>query len=403
MKISHILSHVASEHAGVPIATRKMAQAILRLGVDVSFWTTGDGADNMEVLQEGIPSQIYPRAWPYGWRYSPQFAGALGRAAGKIDLLHIHEVWSYPQLAAAWVGARTRTPYLWAPRASLEPWRMKYKGWKKKAYFSLCGSQMMKHAACMHAVAPREVEGFRLLGYRGPVAVVPNGVSAEEFRVLPDPALAEAAWPQLVGRRVVLSLSRLSREKGLDQLLPAWAALVQRETHSDGLLVLAGPDDRGYHQVMVDMIASLGLQNHVLLTGMVQGEQKLALIARADIYVLPSYSEGFSNSLLENLAAGKPSLITPGCNFPEAVAAGAAVCVDPACGPIAEALQLLLDLPDGELHAMGQKGRELVLNNYTWEVAARRLVTVYRAILGGGVIPEFPEPVAVDAAGRAVA
>ena len=279
---------------------------------------------------------------------------------------------------------------------------MRYKGFKKKVYLSLIGKRLLDNAACMHAVAPAEIDGFRELGYEGKVFVVHNGIVPEEFTNLSEMNVAEERWPELRGRRVVLFLSRLSPEKGLDQLLPAWVDITSKASYSDALLVLAGPDDRGYRAVLEQLIVDKGLGSHVLLTGMVNGREKLALMARADIYTLPSYSEGFSNSVLENMAAGTPVLITPGCNFPEVVSANAGLCVEPRKEDIAEALRELLEMSGEQLCGMGARGRRLVLENFTWEIAARKLITVYDSILKGKEIPLHPQPVLLDPSGRAL-
>ena len=123
------------------------------------------------------------------------------------------------------------------------------------------------------------------------------------------------------------------------------------------MLILAGPDDRGYSQTVRAEITRLGLHRNVLLTGMVSGREKMAIISRADLYVLPSYSEGFSNSLLENLAAGKPALITDGCHFPEAAEAGAALCVHTKTDELYEGLMMLLAENPDKLKAMGDRGK----------------------------------------------
>ncbi len=392
MKIGHVLSHVSNLYAGVPIATRKMGLTQKTLGIDIEFWTTGDENDRRVLVDSDIPAHVFNRSWPSGWRYAPDFADSLRQSVANIDLLHIHEVWQYPQIASSRIARQNKIPYIWAPRASLEPWRMKHKGWKKRAYFRAFGKGIMKYASCMHAVSGGEVDGFRQLGFRGPIAVVPNGISPDEFSKLPEGHIAEGIWPELINRKVVLFLSRLSPEKGLDQLLPAWADIVRNNRSSDLLLVLAGPDDRGYRKVLDEIIFSYNLQQHIFFTGMVSDDTKLALISRSNIYVLPSYSEGFSNSLLENLAAGVPALITPGCNFPEAVHGGAAICVEPYRDSIAEGLTTLINMPVCDLLEMGKKGRELVLGSYTWDVAARRLVTVYRSILNNNEIPLYPDP-----------
>ena len=401
MRIAHVLSHVTAVHAGVPIATRKLGRALVRLGVDVSFWTTGDPEEAAALEDAGIDPHVFRREWPQGWRYSPKLTRELDLQIKDIDIVHIHEVWDFPQLTAARMAIKHKTPYIWAPRASLEPWRIRYKGWKKRLYLWLFGNNILHHAACMHAVSAAETEGFRQLGFRGSSVVVNNGIDPGEFALLPGTAAAEQLWPGIMNKRVVLFLSRISPEKGIDQLILAWEALSKNDRYAETLLVLAGPDDRGYKRQVEDTLKMLGVSDRVLLTGMVSGKDKLALISRADIYVLPSYSEGFSNSILENLAAAKPVLITPGCNFPEVVAAGAGLCVEPSCDQLIGGLEHLLNMSDDELEAMGQRGRRMILDNYTWETAARKLITVYQAIIKGEEIPEHPVPVPVGLDGKA--
>ncbi len=399
MNAAHILSHLSTIYAGVPIATKHMVSALSKLGLKVSLWATGNTDENGTSL-DGCPVHLFDTKPPVGWRRSPELADALKEAARESDIFHIHEVWNYPQLMATRRARKAGIPYVLAPRASLEPWRIAHKRIKKQTYLRLIGNRIMQNAACMHAVAAAEVEGFREVGYRGPVFIAHNGVVPEEFDNLPDPSEAELQWPILKACRVVLYLSRLSPEKGLDEFIPAWASTVKKSSYSDALLVLAGPDDRGYGSKVKEMLKKLNIESKVLLTGMVDGRLKFALMSRADVFVLPSYSEGFSNAFLENLAAGKPVLITPGCNFPEVAEVNAGLSADPERGAFEFALKRLLDLSQEERMRMGDNGRRLVLENYTWDITARKIATVYAAILKGKQIPLHPEPISLGVNGK---
>lgn len=399
MRIAHVISYLDDRYGGPPTAIRKTSNELKRLGIDVTIFSTRRPAD--DIVNCSLRHFESNTDWPHSWRYSHEFAKEFNQQVNNFDVVHIHEVWHYIQLAAANAAIRHKVPYVFTPRASLEPWRMRYKGWKKYLYFMLFGKRIMSHAACMHAVADAETDGFHRLGFRGTSIVVNNGIDPDEFSVMPGPEEAEQFWPAMKNKRVVLFLSRISPEKGIDQLIPAWEAISKNDKYADTLLVLAGPDDRGYRKHVQEQLGQLNLSGRVLLTGMVTGKDKLALISRADIYVLPSYSEGFSNSILENLAASKPVLITPGCNFPEVVAAGAGFCVEPHRDNLMNGLERLLDMPKDELEAMGKRGRTMVMENYTWEIAARKLITVYQAILKGDKIPEHPEPIPIGPDGKA--
>jgi glycosyltransferase involved in cell wall biosynthesis len=401
MNVAHILNHLSDSYAGVSIGTRGMVKALSRLGIGTSVWATDDHEET-GLLDEEIRCHVYKAKWPTGWRRSPDLASALDMASRNLDLFHVHTVWSHPQYLAAKIAGKKSIPYIVAPRASLEPWRMNHKRFKKDLYLKLLGNKLIRNATCLHAVATNEVNDIRNVGYRGPVFVVHNGIITEEFKNLPDPVEAEKKWSILQGRRVVLYLSRLSPEKGLDELIPAWSAVVKKPSYSDAMLVLAGPDDRGYRLRVEAMIQEAGIETHTLLTGLVKGRDKFALMSRADIYTLPSYSEGFSNSLLENLAAGTPVLISPACNFPEVTEARAGLCVETQREALSEALMRLLDMPKDKLIYMGKNGRRLVMEHYTWDIAARKIATVYCAILKMQEIPLHPDPIQVDLHGKAL-
>ena len=395
MHITHILRCMAERMGGPPRSTRGLGDAVARRGHQVAYWSAANAEDMAELASSGPEIVPHPMSWPHAWYRSTSLATNLSRQIPHIDLLHVHGVWSYPHYLAARIGRQSDTPYIIAPRGELEPWRVRnsrVKYLKKQLYLGLLGHRMLKNAACMHAITPCEIDGFRQAGYRGPVTIVPNGVDVERFAQLPSPTAAEERWPSLKGRRVVLFLSRLKEEKGLNQLLPAWHQLVKQLCgFEDALLVIAGPDDRGYRMVVQHMIEKYDLEKHTLLTGIVRGQEKLALMSRSNIYTLPSYSEGFSMSVLENLAASKPVLITPGCNFPEVAAADAGLCVQPQSGPLAEALRTMLDMSDAQRQAMGRRGHELVARDYSWPRLGEKMLTVYRCILEGRDIPLYPE------------
>jgi glycosyltransferase involved in cell wall biosynthesis len=198
-------------------------------------------------------------------------------------------------------------------------------------------------------------------------------------------------------------MSRLSPEKGLCRLIPAWKEIVRRKSFSDAMLVLAGPSDRGYGSTVENLINENGLSAHVLQTGLVTGIDRLRLLSRADVYTLPSFSEGFSMSLLEAMAFANVCVFTPYCNFPEAEALGAGLCVKPTVKELHDILVHCLDMSASERGEMGARARNLIQTGYTWEAVAAKMRTVYQCILDGTDIPRFPKPFKQPPIGRGTA
>ena len=220
--------------------------------------------------------------------------------------------------------------------------------------------------------------------------MIPNGIDPQDYLHLPDPAEAEEARPGLHDRLVVLFLGRLSPEKGLDQLVGAWSIVVAKCPQA--ILVLAGPDHRNYRGLVQNLVDTKGLGSSVIMPGMLRGREKLAMLSRADVLVQPSYSEVLGLAVLEALACAKPCVITTGCNFEQVAAIGAGRVVEPAADALAAALIEVLSLSLQDRQMMGMRGRALVLQNYTWDIVARKMLTVYSCIVSGQEIPLYPEP-----------
>ena len=140
---------------------------------------------------------------------------------------------------------------------------------------------------------------------------LPNPVEIEQWAPLAESrefSSAETRAP------VAVFLGDLVERKGVFDLLEAWGAL--GETFPQARLVLAGT---GESEACRRRARELGIEDRVELPGWVGPEEKRELLRRADLFVLPSYTEGIPLSLLEAMAAGLPSIVTPVGGVPNAV------------------------------------------------------------------------------------
>ncbi len=129
------------------------------------------------------------------------------------------------------------------------------------------------------------------------------------------------------------------------------------------------------------MVKDLGLEDSVLMTGEVAGEEKDCLLANADVFVLPSYSENFGIVVAEAMAWGRPVIASTGTPWQELADVGAGWWVEPEEDAIVQALREALGKGREELDAMGGKGRALVERSYTWSAPAAKLLGAYEAAL----------------------
>jgi glycosyltransferase involved in cell wall biosynthesis len=291
-----------------------------------------------------------------------------------------------PTSYACQIAKRLNKPVVFTAHGTLEPWALAHSGWKKRVAGLAFQNRDLDGAACIHVHSRSEVAGIRTYGLKQPVAIIPNGVDATFLGLLPLRERFERAYPQAVGKRIVLFMGRLHKKKGIELLLCAWPRLASR--FNDWVLVVAGPD-RGFETPARRLIQELNLAQSVILTGDLQGETKREALGAADVFVLPSFSEGFSMAVLEAMAAGLPVLITPGCNFREATAAGAAIEVEATVESTEAGLRRLLSLGDAERQKMGRSARALIASRYTWDRVAEQTLELYCWLTGRGTRPEF--------------
>jgi glycosyltransferase involved in cell wall biosynthesis len=305
-----------------------------------------------------------------------------------VDLIHNQSLWMLPNHYASRAAFRYQKPTLYTTMGFLEPWAIGHSRWKKRFVGAWFQDNDLRRAACIHVNTRQEIDGIRAYGLRNPIAVLPNGVNLAAYAQMPNRAVFDRTYPSLADKRICFFLGRLHQKKGLAHLVRAWARVSRLfpEWH----LLIAGPDD-GYEATLRRLIADLKVEPSVTLSGPLYGERKLAALAAASLFVLPSFSEGFSMAVLEAMAARLPVLITPGCNFPEVEKASAGLQVRPNEEDTARGLQELLQASDAEREQMGRNGRALVETKYTWDRVARRMIELYQWLIGGGTPPPCVE------------
>ena len=391
-RVIFMVGRFSTEGSGLERAAADLANALARRGTPITLYTAScEGGASAEHLLSPPNRCLAPQGWWLGGLSWSRHLGRLLRAAmAETDLVHNHTVWMLPNHQSSQAAWRAQVPVLFSTHGTLDAYALRISRWKKRIVAAWFQDRDFRRAACFHSLARGELEAVRAYGLRNPVAVIPNGIDPEAYAVLPGPDDFAAAFPHLAGKRLVLFLSRLHHKKGLSLLLPAWRAISARRT--DWHLVIAGPDF-GYANEIVRMVGDLGVESSVTLTGPLYGAQKLQALAAAELFVLPSFSEGFSMATLEAMACGLPVLITPGCHFPEVAEAQAGLVAEPTVEEIRDALEQMLAGTHAELAAMGSRGRALVCRQFTWEDVARKMQLLYAWIVGGGPRPEFVEVV----------
>jgi glycosyltransferase involved in cell wall biosynthesis len=150
-------------------------------------------------------------------------------------------------------------------------------------------------------LAQSEFDAYREFVPGQPVIAIPNGIDYAPLARARRAPCAKGAPLRLV------YVGRLAREKGLFETLKGLRLARSRGVSAELVIAGSGPAE----PELRERIEALGLRDAVSLSGAVFGEAKAELLGRADVFVLPSYSEGLPYALLEAMAAGAVVIATP--------------------------------------------------------------------------------------------
>ena len=387
LKIAHVTPYYlpAWRYGGPIRSVHGLCRSLVVAGHEVHVFTTNvDGAGNSDVPL-GRPVDVDGvKVWYFTAKrlrrlyWSPSLIKAFKRCVSDFDIVHIHAVFLLPTMQAARAALKAKVPYVVAPRGVLVRALFRRKSYLiKTLWMALFDNFTIEHAAAVHVTSQREADEMAHFGLKiRKTFVVPNGVD------VPNAADGAPVSPEitrlLTNDAVVLFLGRVSWEKGIDRLIRAMF-LLPRCT-----LVIAGNEDSAYGQQMRDLAAQLSVGGRVLFVGPVHGADKLTLLSRAKMLVLPSYSENFGNVVLEAMAVGCPVVVTEEVGAADVVReSGCGVVSGGAPEDLASSIRAILS--DRNLREkMGESGRLAVSERYAWHMAAKKMIEVYQKVISDG-------------------
>jgi len=371
---------------GVVRAVLNLSRALAESGHEVILLTPnpGDAPEGWLSGENGAPRVVAlpPVSRPLN-RLTRRGRAVAREQIASADVLHIHAVWhpSNTQLAA--IARAEGVPYVQSLHGMLDDWSMSLSTAKKRVFLALGGRRTLRSAATVHctAEAEREQSSVRIPGAR--CEVVPLVVDLAPFREMPGAQVARDAFPgsHWDADRIVLFVGRLHEVKGVDLLLRAMRATLDRGV--DAALVIAGTGDEASERGLRSLAEELELGDRAAFVGHVRGREKVSLYEAADLFALPSLHENFGFVLPEAMAAGTACLTTPGVAISkELETSGGALIVERDADAIAAGMTALLGDP-GRLEAMGSAARRWAFENLTRERVVAGFEAMYRSAIEG--------------------
>ena len=378
MKVIHIVHGKANpqSHNGISRVVYYLNKYEKMKGCDSQIWALVDGvkAHFTHKRDEFVSVECYPRVW-FAWGQN-EIIKELRKQKATISLVHFHLVWFYDKNIIAKALRKMGIPFIITTHGTYsKPHAYTVKRLLAKWLFEL---DFLMMAAEIHAITREEGTGLQRYGYSGPSFVAYNGVAPEE---VPEKRSNEFYSGKPYAKKIkFIWVGVLREDKNLRSLIHA-VSLLPTKIRALFVCILVGPDYRGNAKKYILLSKKLGCGENFEYLGPLYGQDKYDAIESADGHLMPSFSEGFSMSLLDIMACSKPSLLTSGCAMNYFSEDDFFVRCEPYPQDIARGLEEFL-ARQSDWVIMGQNARRMVEQKFNWSMIADVMLENYSRISG---------------------
>jgi glycosyltransferase involved in cell wall biosynthesis len=172
----------------------------------------------------------------------------------------------------------------------------------------------------------------------------------------------------------LLYIGRLHPIKGIENLLFAVKALSGEKL----ILSIYGEGDETYSIRLRQLVRHMHLDRCVTFRGHVEGAEKTAAFAQADVCIVPSFTENFGMVVAEALGHGVPVIVSKGAPWADVEKHNCGLWVENAPVELASAISCMRNK---SMQEMGVRGRNWMKERYAWNVISAKMLSVYGALL----------------------
>ncbi|HWX01913.1 glycosyltransferase family 4 protein [Collimonas sp.] len=380
MRVLHFYKTYQSEsYGGIEQTIFQLCKCSPASGVESEVLTLSDAPEPAELMFHGhMVHRVKQDLQIASTGFSLSAIKRFAQLAEDFDLVHYHFPWPFMDLAH--FVTRMNKPSVVTYHSDI----VRY-----KALLQLYRPLMHRFLSSVDAIvatSPNYLQTSSVLaGYKEKTQVIPIGLDKNSYPTPSDPVTEQ--WQKRIGGRFFLFVGAIRYYKGLHILLDA-----ARGTDYPIVIVGAGPIE----EELKRHVAEQGL-NNVIFLGLVNDEDKVALLQQCYALVFPSHlrSEAFGISLLEGAMYGKPMIsseIGTGTSYINNHGETGLVVPPSDPGAFRAAMQQLWDNPE-QAQAMGVRAQARYRKLFTARVMGESYATLYRNVLAMRGVTEQPASV----------
>ena len=295
-------------------------------------------------------------------------------------IFHGHGIWQSVVHRMAKLARAEGVPYIITPRGMLEPWSLSQKRIKKLLALLIFQRKDLSHACVIHATSKMEEQSIRKLGFKNPIAIIPNGLDLNPYPI---------TFPNKNTKsKKILFLSRIHPKKGIENLLNAWSQ-IDSNLKENWEIEIVGNGEKRYISTLKKRIVKMNMNSSIKIKDAVYGEEKVRLFCSANLFVLPSYSENFGMVVAEALASFTPVITTKATPWKELIDYECGWWIEMGIESLKIALVEAITQDNENLKNMGLKGRQLIESRYNINNVSQDMDALYYWIQNKEKTPKF--------------
>ena len=369
LRVLHVKASVDRQMGGSVTAIAGVARTTVLAGDAATIVTLAGPDDDLSVVarervDHGIGLVLVRRSRVAPFGFSLRLVRWLWGHIRDYDLVEIHEVYSFPALAAAVVARLRGVPYVVHPHSSLDPYDMRKRARLKRLLRPVV-RRVIDSSAGLWFTTDEEARrsddhGAEVAKVVSPLSVPPPAEPGNRARFRAAYGIAESDF-------VVLFLGRLDAKKGLPRTIAAFAGA----DVPGSWLVLAGSGDAAITAEVRQAVRESPARDRILMPGYLPDHAHRDAFAGADLFVLHSDNENFGLAPVEAALAGLPCLLSRDVYVAaDLERAGAARVVETTAAALGQVLGDLMGTPE-DMRRLTESARAALLPFADRDVARR--------------------------------
>ncbi len=370
------------EGTGVEIHLYNLTKEQIKLGVDISIVTAGNKQE--QKIINGAKVYRIKRKSPFQLTSGFDLLKTAERLHTKenFDVLQIHN----PLVLPFFPKKISKVPMVFSIHATLMDYKNLFsvknlhKSVKGYLEYYMIAKPLCDHAAKITTGSSDEKR--ELVKYLGinPSKIVP--ILGKAKTKLFKPGVKTALKKELgISGPVVLSVGRLVKKKGYEYLVKAFRKVVDEFPDANLVLVGGRKDDEDYELIM-NVVRNLRLENNFRFFLPVKKKELVDFYTICDVYVQPSISEGFPQTVEDAMSSGKPVIATAVYGPKDVIRNGYNGFLVPRRDSEALARRMLELLKDRQkMKRFGRNNRKLAVKELDWAITAKKHYEIYKEIV----------------------